>query len=128
MTALKYPTPYLNALPDGCVMDMRVKLAMEIIKTPGYIKIFAAQNTSDDETAKNASACALNIAEALYAEAERRQLVEDLPSHADLTKDELNHIRRQAAGNVIGQLHAQKVAASEQASQVMQAPAGMFRG
>jgi len=131
MTALKYPTPYLNALPDGCVMDMRVKFAMEIIKTPGFMRQFdllnnathAAQNSPAD-----VSALALSISNALYEQAYHQGLIEDLPSHADLTKDELNHIRRQAAGNVLGQLHAQKVAQTEQSSQVMQAPPGMFRG
>ena len=126
MTQLKYPTPYLNALPDGCVLDQRVRLAAEILKTPGYLRHFDLKDGGD--TARDVAMTALDISCALYSEAEARQLIEDLPSHADLTKDELNHIRRQAAGNVLGQLHAQKVATTEQSSQVMQAPPGLFRG
>lgn len=126
MTQLKYPVPYLNALPDGCVMDLRVRLAAEILKTPGYLRHFDL--ISPGHAPRDIASGALDIAEALYAEAEKRQLIEDLPNHADLTKDELNHIRRQAAGNVIGQLHAQEVARKEQGSTVMTAPPGMFRG
>jgi hypothetical protein len=101
MTNLKYPTPLLAAINDGCVLDMRVRLAIELLKVPGF------ESEADVNIATRVDA-ALTTAEVLFERATQRGWIADLPLDDSIPPLELAHIRRNAVAQVEGQFAAQQ--------------------
>lgn len=106
---MKYPSPLLNSLTDGVHLDMRAKMAEQFLRTPGLVSRFRQNGATADETVR----FVFDLSQSFYDEAERRGLLQELPGHADLPTSEEMHVRRQAAAQVIGQLHANSVVQKE---------------
>lgn len=126
---MKYPSPLVNALTDGAVLDMRMKFAMDLLRAPGFLRHFDVDHIAMQLHVRAADvlACAaLDIAQALYAEAEKRELIRPLPiDDIPLPPAELRAIERSAGAQVHAQVHQQKIV---QGMQPTITAVGQFRG
>ena len=115
---MEHPAPLVNALGDGALMDLRMKLAIQLLQAPGFL-----HNVFDPELAAippkqppqthhspgSAAFLALETAEALYAQAKTRGWIEPLPVDAALPPGEVACAQRGAELQVRAQLHANKI-------------------
>ena len=115
---MKYALPLLNALNDGAVIDLRFRIALQLLLSPGFVD---GCKTRGEHPEQEAVLLAGNLVEL----AEKTDLIEPLPSHSDLPRAERAHVERQAAAQVFGQMHAQRVVNDESTSRVV--PANGFR-
>ena len=121
---MKYPLSLLNSNTEGALLDARMKLAIELVKTPGFLRRF---DLLDGHSVELAARRALDLAQALYDEAEARQLVEPLSeSHKDIPQHEVRAIERAARANVMGQVFTQKEAQAAQPT--VMSPRGAMNG
>lgn len=106
LTMMKYPGNLLNEFENGCSMDLRLKLAIEFLKA-GIAPNYLPDGTHSTELQARA---ALDLSEALLAEAEKRGLVAPLPDHSDLPPNLLRQIERNIAAQVYQQMEGQRAA------------------
>lgn len=101
---MKYSLPGLTAIDQGARLDARMRFALELMKAPSFLMNSA--EWGPDETATYA----FNLAEAAFAEGEKRGWIKELSTEPTLSATETAHGRRQATLQVIAQIHAQKEA------------------
>lgn len=92
----KYPSNVLSSFEAGCVLDFRVKLAIDLLRSPYF---HGAAYVNDADTRVSAVQ-ALELADALLDEAAKRGLVSPLPAHGELTAALKHHIERGIAAQV----------------------------
>lgn len=94
---LKYPTNPLNAINEGCLVDVRVKMAADFIKA----------NAITDGTAAEVAAMALELADEVMRQADERGWVQPL----DIDTSEMpKSVKRHVEMNVRMQLYANEKA------------------
>jgi hypothetical protein len=116
--AVKYPSPTINSLPQGCITDFRVAIAIELLKS-------GAVPLAHDPNALNPAVRALDLAEDLMVEAELRGLVQPLPIDSELPAHEIAHVQRNAGAQVVAQMHQQRVATEIQRNQIVPVRGGL---
>lgn len=124
----KYRSNPLTCFDNGCLLDLRVKLAIDFLKSPMYATdVEHFYSGSDMEEVKppeiaphpRTLAChALDLATELLAEGTRRGLVEPIPDHDELSAPIRKQIRRGVRANVISQIVASALMAEETRGQV----------
>jgi hypothetical protein len=113
---MDYPLPTLTAIGDGCLMDARMKLAMDILKSPNFINDMLLRQ-EDDNTALPPAMAALTLAEDLFYLAKVRCWVAPLETLGTKpSADEVDHVKRNAHAQVVGQMHANTVSQDNQPS------------
>lgn len=117
-----YLGPSMNEAGNGVRTDLRFKLAVDILKS-GMI---SSEGFSLDAAPALLATLALDLAVELVEQSEKRGWLHAMPEDGELTPEDVDAVKRNAASQVIGQLHAQKVAENE-ASRVM-TPQIMPRG
>ena len=116
---MRYPLPTLSAVNDGALFDARMRLAIQILLSPNF-----TGDCRRDEI--EAPTTALALAEQLFDHAETMGWVTPLESLAHGPTDlEVDHVKRNAHAQVLGQLHANKVAQDQQSGVVRPAVFGM---
>lgn len=111
--APRYPANPLTAFENGCMLDLRARLAIEFLKS-GVIAKPAGGDPYTLPAAEHAR-LALDLSEAFFAEAAHRGLVEELPGLDVGLSDHLQaHIARTAGAQVLGQQCAQEIMAANQ--------------
>lgn len=106
----------LQSWNNGVQLDLRVKLAIEFLKS-GQLTATLGQVRPlcpEEELAKVLAKHAIDLADALVTEAGSRGLVKDLPEDDELTQPMRRHIRRQMRAQIYGQVSGQKIASEEQ--------------
>ena len=93
----------LQAWNNGVQLDLRVKLAIEFLKSPND------WHGTPAEVAKNA----LDLSDALIAESASRGLIKDLPDDDELTQPMRRHIRRNMRAQNYQQVAGQEIAREE---------------
>lgn len=88
---IKYPSNPLTAIENGCLLDLRVKLAVEFLKGDG---ITALDFDDKVDPARAHAVYALDLATALLQVAEERELVSPLPETDELTGSVRRHVGR----------------------------------
>lgn len=112
---MDYPLPTLTAIGDGCLMDARMKLAMDILKSPNFINDMLAR--ADDGVDISPAQQALTVAEELFLGAATMGWVAPLETlGTEPSAGEVNHVKRNAHAQVVGQMHAGKVSQDNQPS------------
>lgn len=96
-TAPAYPMSSLVALNDGCVLDLRVNFAMQLLCAPGF---------ACDGPVQSVAHRALKIADSLLEQAAEKGWVNSLPLTADLPLVEVAHVKRNGVAQVISQMAA----------------------
>ena len=104
---IEYPLPSLTAITEGALLDARFRLAMQLLLAPNFVN-----DCRLDEL--EPTGYALKLACALYEKGAAAGMIEPLPATNQITTDERRHVERNAAAQVIGQIHAQRVAQEEQ--------------
>lgn len=99
--AMKYPSNPLTAMDQGCMLDLRVKLAVDILKSPMF-------TTAITESPAQIASTALDIATELLSLGEERGLVAPLPDHSELTAVLKRHIERSVRAQLFQQQCGQR--------------------
>ena len=100
----RYFGDVLGSYANGVQLDLRVKLAVDFLKSP-----WAAQ-WSDSEAL---AAAALQLASELLSQSQALGLMAELPDSDQLSAPMRRHIRRQVRAQVVGQIAAQEIGAEE---------------
>lgn len=95
---MKYPTNPLNAINEGCLVDVRVKMATDFLK---------AGETIQAESAAEAARMALDLADEVMRQADERGWVQPLDND---TSEMPKSVKRHVEVNVRMQLHANEKA------------------
>lgn len=121
---VKYPSNVLEVFGAGCLMDFRMKLAVELLKSPMFQ--FTGFSADRGFTTRDFAVYALNLATELVTLSEERGLIESLPTDdGDLTPELRAQAKRTASFQVLQQIEGQKFMQDEQARVVPLAP--MFK-
>lgn len=125
--APRYPHNSLEGFGNGCLLDLRVRFAMQLLATsPMYAggKVTIVCETDAQGLARDAATIAatpgtlathaLDTATALFERAESRGLIEPLPDHSEISTPARNQARRLGAFEVAKQLGAQQYAQEQQ--------------
>jgi hypothetical protein len=100
----------LSSFENGLQLDLRVKLAVDFLKAPGLFTS-ACEGTIPD--AKVVAAAALDLSDALLAEAAARGLVKSLPDTGEIPTTLRHHIERSVRAQVFQQVVAQRIGPEE---------------
>jgi hypothetical protein len=108
---MAYPSNVLEGFGTGCLLDLRVRLAVDFLKSP----MFEGMAVTAEEILPKACAWfALEVSTELLALAEARGLVEPLPDDDVLNRQLRLQAARTARYSVWQQLAGARVAAEEQ--------------
>lgn len=128
MGAREYPQSNISAFEQGCKLDLRARLAIDLLKSPGFSPVIQAlgvdqarpdlQYVSAQSPAQQTAGFALDLATALLEEAEKRGLIKDIPDTSDLSAPERRQAERNGKFNAIQQFAANKAITQEAATQV----------
>lgn len=105
----------LQSWQNGCQLDLRVKLAIEFLKS-GQLTATLGQvrpMCSEEDLAKVLAKHAIDLADALVTEAGSRGLMKDLPESDELSAPMRSHIRRSVRAQIYQQVAAQKIGPEE---------------
>jgi hypothetical protein len=102
-----YPGNVLNALTDGCVLDLRFKLAVEFVKA-GLVPQPPEPDCVLVEPARAVAYFAFEVAQEMIAIAQERNLIAPMPE-GEIPSVVKNQIKRNAEAQALQQWHAQRV-------------------
>lgn len=121
----KYPHNVLEGFGWGVLMDLRVRLAIDFMKSSPVFHGLAA-HTSTAEGLKvlpaTIASLALHMADQILEMGRAEGLVEDLPDDAEIGNQLRLQAKRTATFNVLQQLEGNKAAQAEQGTVIPMAP------
>lgn len=100
----KYFGNVMSSFENGVQLDLRVKLAMEFLKSNAVHQV-----TNTDDVVQ-AAELALDLATELLAVAHERGLVKDMPDNGELSSPMKHHLERSVRQQMYGNEVAQKIA------------------
>lgn len=109
----KYPQAVLEAFGHGALLDLRVRLALDVLKTPGFVGSLVPGGDVDVPYERRIAAYALDIVTALLDVGRDRGLVHDMPDHGEITQPLRRHIERSVRAQMYQQTAAQRIAREE---------------
>jgi hypothetical protein len=117
-----YPHNALEGFGNGCILDLRVRLALNFLQhSPRYAAV-SGDDGVDIFSPSHAASDALDLATALLAESERRELIAPIDLTGELDESIRAQAKRLARFQVLQQIEAQKAAQAEQSRVVPMAP------
>lgn len=117
---VKYPSNVLESFGAGCLMDFRMKLAVEFLKSPLFQGTRASDGSFDGALL---AVTALDLAEELVGLAAIRGWLEPLPTdNGELPPELRAQAKRTASFQVLQQMEGQRFMQDEQARVVPAAP------
>lgn len=114
----KYFGDVLASFQNGLMLDLRVRLAVDMLKAPIMQTIAGNPNHS----AKSLAAFALDLSTALLELAEERELTKELPDDTGLNAGMRHHLERNARAQVFSQVVGQKLMQEESSPLDTRAP------
>jgi hypothetical protein len=102
----------IGSYNNGVQLDLRVKLAVDFLKSP----VIAQLANNPDHSPQSLSTFALDLATQLLEVADERGLIADMPETDEISSPMRKHIRRQVRAQIVGQVSAQQIGAEEQPS------------
>lgn len=118
----KYPESVIDGIGKGCLLDYRVRLAIQLLQSPMF------EGAGLTERSGDIAVTALNVATELLALAESRGLVEPFPAGTGLNDEEERQAKRTGAFQVAQQMGAQEYAQRAQAGKVVPVAPGIMPG
>jgi len=109
---LKYPSNELDGFASGAITDLRLRIAIDLLKAPG---IFPVAEATEGAAAISVVGFVLDVAGLLIHEAEQRGWIQQFSDEGDLSRHLRLQAKRTARFQVAQQMEAQR-AAREQAS------------
>jgi hypothetical protein len=107
-----YPHNILEAFGNGCVLDLRVRFAMQLLTGPMYANVVAeAAKVGPGVPPLDIAVHALDVSTALFEVSEARGLVEPLPDDDGLNRQLMLQAARTARYSVWQQMAGGWVAA-----------------
>lgn len=99
---MKYPHNVLEGFSNGCILDLRMRFAMELLK--GWDLYSSAPAFSCDSISEEA----LSISESLFKKAEARGWVAPIPDDGELNRFVRMQAKRTAKFQALQQVEGQK--------------------
>jgi hypothetical protein len=111
-----YRQSALNGFENGCLLDLRVRIAMDLLKGPLFANVVAeGVEFPPMESSPGGIAChALDIASELLKQAEARGWVDPLPDDGGLNRAGRLQASRVGRFGAVQQMEAQKAMAEDQ--------------
>lgn len=111
-----YPHNVLEGFGNGAILDLRVRMANDFIKSPAFsgLLVNAVVEKEANAAPELIARLALDIAEELTAIAEARGWVAPLPEGGELPQFLRDQAKASSSYNVLQQLEGARFAASEQ--------------
>jgi hypothetical protein len=103
----RYFGDVLGSYANGVQLDLRVKLAVDFLKSPW------AQSHPTHAHPGDLATAALDLSTALFEVAAERGLMAALPDTDELSSPMRRHIRRQVRAQIVGQVATQEIAGEE---------------
>lgn len=105
----------LQSWNNGCQLDLRVKLAIEFLKSGQLPEVVGQLRPipADEDFSVTLAKFSLDLADSLIAESTARGLINDLPEDDELTQSMRRHIRRSVRAQMYQQVAAQKIGPEE---------------
>lgn len=103
------------AFENGCELDLRVRLALEFIKSPAATLVELASDVEPVLTPAGVAKFFLDLAQAVMEQSVERGWVHDLPETAELSAPMRKHIERNVRAQVHQQVCGQRIAQEDQA-------------
>lgn len=113
-----YHQNVFSAFENGCELDLRVRLALEFIKSPAATLVELASEIDPVLTPASVAKFFLDLAGAVMEQSVARGWVHDLPDHTELSSPMRKHIERNVRAQVHQQVAANRIA-QEDAGRVM---------
>lgn len=114
-SGVKYAHNVLEGFGNGCLLDLRVRVALDLLKSPMFTH---ADELQGPGTAEQLARFALDIAGSLLEQAEARGWVEELPEDAGLNRQCRLQAERTARYQVLQQIAGSRIAADEAGSSI----------
>jgi hypothetical protein len=113
---MAYPSNVLEGFGTGALLDLRVRLAMDLLRTSPMFTNFLPLSSGEslEQAPGMLAVLALDVATALLAVSEARGLVEPLPDDDGLNRQLRLQAARTARYSVWQQLAGARVASEEQ--------------
>lgn len=117
---MKYPLPSLTAVQEGAHVDARFKIALAILASPNFVNDMLARHDDSPAISEHIGPTdfiadvAISLAEKVYEQAGAKGWITELDDDPGLPPAEQAHVKRNAGAQVLGQAHAQTVAAELQ--------------
>jgi len=112
-----YAHNVLEGFGNGCIMDLRVRMANELLKSPAFMDI--------SNVPAELAEFALDLAEEITSQAAERGWLVPIPEDGELTPALKNQARLTASYSVLQQIEGQKFAQGEQGQVIPAAPGGL---
>lgn len=127
---VKYPHNALEGFANGCLLDMRVRIAIELLKSSpifsggvGVIAMSEDPAHAAERAPKDFASMALDVATELLRLGAERGLVDPLPADdGELSPSLRSQAKRTASFQVLQQMEGQKFGQREQDQVIPQAP------
>ena len=105
----KYRHNVLEGFGNGCLLDLRVRIAIGLLEKSPLLGSSACADATPDEVA----GYALDVATELLRQADERGLIEDLPEDEGLNSQVRKQAARTALYGTLQQIEGQKALADE---------------
>lgn len=113
-----YRQNVLDGFPNGCLLDLRVRLAMEVLRGPLLSNVPMTADGDDSFHAQRLAHMALAMTTELLATADAAGLIESLPEDGNLNAPMKKQAQRIGAFQFEQQASAQRMARDEQSGVV----------
>ncbi len=124
-----YPHNVLEGFGNGAILDMRVRMANDFIKSPAFPALHAELTSIMEEekcsAAKAVALFALDLAEAITSIAADRGWLTPLPEGGELPQALKDQAKATGSYQILQQIEAQKYAQSLQGQVIPAAPTVM---
>jgi hypothetical protein len=125
---LKYAQPAVEAFTQGVRLDLRARMAADFLRSSPAVRAYAEEavkTCGDGKVVASATAgFALDLAEALMSESEKRGLVAPMPEGAELDAPTKKQAARMGRFGALQQIGGHREMQEAQAGQVAVAGAG----
>jgi len=91
----------LQSFQNGVQLDLRVRLAIEFLKSPAF--------SGDGASPEGAATRALTLADSLLEQAQASGLLKPLPEDSELNAPLRRHLERNARAQIFANLAAQRI-------------------
>ena len=119
-----YPHNVLEGFGNGCLLDLRVRIARELLASPMFsnvvtssFKLFHAGELNEHDLFRlpgDVAQFALGVASELMSKAEKEGFVGEIPSDTEIGSELRDQAKRTALYQVVQQVEGGKMAADEQ--------------
>lgn len=127
---VKYPHNVLEGFANGCLLDFRARVALQLLTSSPVFQGVALGTQIDraPQLPKYLAGMALELADELLKQAAEKGWVDPIPNNDEISASLRKQARRTAEYQVQQQLHGNRIAQEEQSGRVVPVAPQIQRG